>query len=189
MFRYSGTVKENLHEVYICRIFPIIYFMYCSPVLRWVGVWCYYLRFSYFPGLYAFPDYFDTAVFLGFFTFSLWLTMVVLRSLSLSPPRPDTTLSSRPGGLVRNFPDKLRYRRRAALGEDRLADLRAGAGWWPWSPLMGCIILAVSALEETWVGNRQEGYCGWEKRAEYDIWFSKRTLWSSILNPLQGLSL
>ena len=82
--------------------------------------------------------------------------MVVLRSLSLSPPRPDTTLSSRAGGLVptRNFPDKLRYRRRAALGEERLADLRAGA----WSPLMGCVILAVSALRERRVGKTQEGY-------------------------------
>lgn len=87
-----------------------------------------------------------------FFPFlSLQLTMVVLRSLSLSPPRPDTTVSSRPGELVptRNFPDKLRYSRRAALGEDRLADLRAGAGWWAWSPLMGCVILVESALEET----------------------------------------
>lgn len=88
--------------------------------------------------------------------------MVVFRSLSLSPPRPDTRLSSRAGGLVpvRNFPDKLRYRRRAALGEDRLADLRAGAGWWARSPLICCVILAVSALEERWVGESQEGYCG-----------------------------
>lgn len=83
--------------------------------------------------------------------------MVVLRSLSLSPPRPDTTLSSRTGGLVptRNFPDKLRYRRRAALGEDKLADLRAEAGWLAWSTLMGCVILAVSALEQRWVGEEQ----------------------------------
>lgn len=81
--------------------------------------------------------------------------MVVLRNLSLSPPRPDTTLSSRPGGLVptRNFPDKLRYRRRAALGEDRLADLRAGAGW---SLLIGCVILAESALEEARMGKRHK---------------------------------
>lgn len=101
--------------------------------------------------------------------------MVVLRSLSLSPPRPDTTLSSKLGGLVpaRNFPDKLRYRRRAALGEERLADLRAGAGWWAWSPLMGCVILAVSALEKTRVGDREEEHWGRGKRADYDIWFSE----------------
>lgn len=94
--------------------------------------------------------------------------MVVFRSLSLSPPRPDTTLSSRAGGLVptRNFPDKLRYRRRAALGEDRLADLRAGAGWWAWSPLMGCVILAESALEERQVGEETGG-----KRKEWNMRF------------------
>lgn len=104
-----------------------------------------------------------------FLTFTFWLTMVVLRSLSFSPPRPDTTLSSRPGGLVRNFPDKLRYRRRAALGEDRLADLRAGAGWWTWSPLMGCVILAVSALEESVGGGKQTRGILWV-REKSGIW-------------------
>lgn len=116
---------------------------------------------------------------------SLWLTMVVLRSLSLSPPRPDTTLSSRTGGLAptRNFPDKLRYRRRAALGEERLADLRVEDGWWAWSPLMGCAILAESALEERWVGEKHEG-CVTERRGIWSDtmwqWGEKRSYMSSI---------
>lgn len=122
---------------------------------------CEHMRHWYCPG------HITADVFLCF-----WLTMVVLRNLSLSPHRPDTILSSRPVGLVptRNFPDKLRYRRRAALGEDRLADLRVGAGWCARSLLSGCVILAVSALEEARIGKRREG---WRKRADYDIWFSK----------------
>lgn len=109
------------------------------------------MSYRYYPGLITVVSH--HCIFL-----SLPLTMVVLCNLSLSPPRPDTTLSSRPGGLVptRNFPDKLRYRRRAALGEDRLADLRAGAGWFAWSLLIGCVILAVSALEEAQMGKRHE---------------------------------
>lgn len=168
----SVNVELSLHTTMSTyRMFLTIYFLSRCTKVRWVGVWCYYLRFSYYPSLCVFPDFFldynIPRLIIFSFSVSLWLTTVVLRSFSLSPPRPDTTLSSRAGGLVRNFPDKLRYRRRAALGEDRLVDLRAGAGWWAWSPLIGCVILAESALEE-----RQEGYFRWEKG------FSTWTLWS-----------
>jgi len=130
---------------------------------------CHYVRFSdkvyCMCSLWLSLDYNVPGLIIFSFSFSLWLTMVVLRSLSLSPPRPDTTLSSSTGGLVptRNFPDKLRYRRRAALGEDRLADFRVDAGWWAWSPLMGCVILAESALEDRWVRNMSDG---WRKELE-----------------------
>lgn len=167
-------------------MFLTIYFLSCFTIDGWVYKSTMLLpqvlllsNFTCFPWLFL--DYNVPGLIIFSFSFSLWLTMVVLRSLSLSPPRPDTTLSSRAGGFVptRNFPDKLRYRRRAALGEDRLADLRAGAGWWAWSPLMGCVILAESALEE-----RHR----WEKRDEYDIWFSTRTLWRLVLKPLKVIT-
>lgn len=34
------------------------YILSWSTILRWAGVWCYYLRFSHYSSLYVFPDYF-----------------------------------------------------------------------------------------------------------------------------------